>query len=202
MAANDLTTTTAVREYLQFGSGEHTETDALLATLVTATSVEIMRYTGCEFAPATASATRKFVYHGGGVLILAPYTLRTVSSITIDSDESNPTTLTTSDYRLRPIEPQNSVYTHLELRNLSPAVKTSSVDYRPTRQVSITGAWGYSSVPTDVAHACVLTVAFRFRNDSSHRGAQMGEDIPRFGPVQFPTAAKRILDHYRVRGVA
>lgn len=203
MAATDLTTLEEVRDYLQRPDDVDTEQDDLISAMITAISREIRIYTNVEFAPAVTATTRKFVYRGGGVLLLAPYTLRTLTTITVDTDGTNPanTVLTADQYRLRPIEPLDGVYTMLEIRNVHPATRTSDADYRPTRQFSILGDWGYTTIPDDVAHAATLAVVFRLRNDSDYRSQGGGEDIGRFGPIQLPSIVRQMLDHYRVRSV-
>lgn len=205
MAAGDLTTLASVREYLQLSAGQ-TDTDALLSTFITQASQAIMRWTGREFAPQSAATTRKFRYEGGGVLRLAPYTLASsvTPTITIDTDGSTPsnTALTVDDYRLEPRNAPDGVYTHIELRNFGPSARTSSVDYWRSRQVSITGTWGYASVPDDVKLAANIAVGFLMRNHSALPAHDLGEDMPtRFGTVVLPTGALRLLDHYRVIGV-
>jgi len=203
MAAGDLTTLADVRDYLQRPDDVDTEQDALISTLITIISREISRYTGQEFAPAVSNASRKFVYRGGSLMLLAPYSLRSVTSIVFDTDGTSPgnQTITADQYRLFPREPQDGVYTHVEFRNLSPATRTSEIDYRPSREVTITGAWGYPAIPDDVEHACTLAVVFRLRNDSDYRSQGGGEDIGRYGAVQLPTLVKQILEPYRIRSV-
>ena len=203
MATGDLTSLANVRELLQRQSGVDTTNDALISTLITTVSQEIMSYTGCEFAPTTASATRKFVYRGGGTLLLAPYSLRSVTSIVIDTDGTSPAdvTLSADDYRLWPREPKRGVYDRIEFRNLSPASKSSAYDFTPSREIEITGAWGFASVPSEIDHACAATVVFRMRTSSDFYGNENSADVQRFGAVQFPTIARQILDVYKVVGV-
>lgn len=201
-ATQDLTTLAAVRQYLQRQQTTDA-TDNELQALITAVSDEMIEYTGCEFAPASTAVSRKFVYYGRGMLHLTPYSLRSVTSITMDTDGSAPNTdaLTLDDYRLWPRQPRDGVYSRVELRVGSPSPTDSSVDYIPTRQVTIVGNWGYATIPTNIAKACDMTVAFQLRHGSSYFGHDGSMDVPRFGPVMFPTSVKSILDRYRNRGI-
>lgn len=194
MAAEDLTTLSAVREFLQKQAVD-TEQDDVIASLITRASNLIMRYTEREFAPATTSDTRVFDYEGRGWLDLAPYDLRSVSSIQIDTDTSSPTTLTSgTDYRLWPRPAVDGTY--LALRLDTPGVYSEW----PTRELSITGDWGFASVPSDVAHACIVTVSIWLRRDVAAFAANMNLDEARVErPEVLPSAVKAGLDHYKRR---
>lgn len=202
MAANDLTTLADVREYTQMSSGQ-TDQDALVSTYITQVSTAIQRWCGREFAPVTGSGdtptSRKFRYIGGGYLYFAPYDLQDVDTVQIDTDTDSPTTLTENDdFYLLPINQNDGVYTHMELRNLSPSSRSSAVDYTPTRQITVSGIWGFSAVPDDVVLAANIMVAWLIRNHSAIPGNDLAGEGDRFGPVSMPTSVKRLLEPYRV----
>lgn len=181
-----------------------TDFDTLLTTLVTQASVAIKRYCGREFAPATSSGTaRKFRYEGGGYLSLAPYDAQAVTSVVIDTDTTSTTTLVVNqDYYLLPLNQNDGVYTGVQIRGYEPRSYTSSVNVKPFRQITITGTWGFSSVPDDVALAANILVKWWYENQSAASGSQLGELSDRFGPVLWPTAVRQLLDHWRVVGIA
>lgn len=200
MAAGDLTTLASVREFMNLSSGQ-TATDVSLGSLVTQASAAICRYAGREFAPASSAATaRKFRYEGGGYLFFAPYDLQTTTLVRIDTEGAAPTDLTAADdYVLLPLNAPQGVYTHMEMRNLGPASQTSARDYTPSRQITITGTWGFSTVPDDVKLAANITCAWLMRNHAAMPGKDLGVDADRFGPAALPSSVKRLLEHYTVR---
>ena len=154
MAATDLTTVQAVRDFLQKPAADE-EQDLIIAALITRASLAIMDYTQREFAPASSSTARTFEYEGGGFLDLAPYDIRTVTLVRMDTDEASPTTLAADEYRLYPYPSKNGVYSALRL---APYVVASRARWQQ-RLVEVTGTWGFSAVPDDVAHQCIVTVA-------------------------------------------
>lgn len=202
MASQDLVTITEVREHLKIATAE-TDRNALLATLITAASDAIMAHTQRELCPQTNAAARSFRWEGGA-LDLAPYDLRSVTSIVMDTDGTNPanTTLTADDYRLLPIPTKHGVYTHVEFRGYAVRGGTSAHTYRPSRQVTITGNWGWydtANVPTNIKMACKITVGHWERKFSQYfAGAHAGDlDDGRFGAIALPSAALFLLDPYR-----
>lgn len=199
-AGSELTTVAAVREYLQLPDAQ-TDQDALIQTLITQASVAIMRYTGRQFAPATTAVDVKFPYARGAYLQLAPYDLRSATDIAIDTDTDSPTTLTTDDYRLLPVTNPDGTYTAVQLRGFSLAPHSSAIDFEDYREVTITGDWGFSAVPTDVAMATNIMVGWLLRQHSTIPGMGAESLGDRFGPVAWPTAVKQLLDHYRIIAV-
>lgn len=195
MAAGDLCTLADVRLRMQKKTAD-TAQDALITSLIAPVSAAIMRWTEREFAPVTASAARVFEWDWRGEFVsLAPYDLRTVTTIQVDTDTVTPITLTTDEYRLWPKPPKDGTYLALRLKPLSLTV--GRVVYR-NREVTVTGAWGFPSVPSDVAAAAAATVvhwmmvnvaAFR-RPDELPDGA----DPPRRG---IPPEALQMLATYK-----
>jgi hypothetical protein len=163
--AQDLCTLADVRASLEIPTAD-TSRDALIATLITAASEAILNETDREFAPVTASATRRFRVDGRQVS-LAPFDLRTVSAATMNPETSSPTTLTvTSDYQLLPIGAPSGTYTSLELSGFLASLYASNTLYAfGYALLDITGAWGFATVPLDVNRACVITVGSWLRKD-------------------------------------
>jgi len=196
MADVDLCSLSYVREHQQITDTGDTSQDDLIEALITSASKRIMAYTQRQFSPAVTAATYKFRYNGRGVLNLAPYDLRSVTTIQIDTDTTEPTTLTSTEYRLAPIPVQNGVYSYVYLKGYPVFRLTdgSSPDYR---EVSITGNWGYSAVPDDVARACAITVVYMLRTQSQfitdeYQGSNgLNTNMP------IPGAAMSLLESYK-----
>jgi hypothetical protein len=160
VATTDLCTVQEVRDFLQKPDGD-TGQDLIIGLLVTRASLEVMRVTGREFAPAVSSTARTFEYEGGGFLDLAPYDARTVTQVRIDVDEGSPTTLQSDEWRLFPYPSRDGVYTALRL---APYVIRSRARWQQ-RLVEVTGTWGFASVPQDVKHWTIVSVAEWLRKD-------------------------------------
>lgn len=193
MAAQDLTSLSDVRLFLQKPDAD-TGQDTIISALITRASDAIMRYTQREFAPAASSTARTFLSDNRGYVSLAPYDVRAVSQIRLDTDTSNPVTLTTDEYRLRPLPAVHGVYTFLLLNPLSGRPNTRFAE----RTVEITATWGFATVPEDVEHACILTVVEWLRDDvSAFTTAYEGEDNPPNSPVSsIPQDARAVLTPY------
>lgn len=206
MAAQDLTTLASVRTRLELPAAD-TSRDALISAYITSASDAIMREVDREFAPATSSATRRRrVYPDkrvdGSVLVeLAPYDLRTVTTMTLDPEESSPRVLTANeDYVLCPVEAPQGVYTYVLLSNRlsynSTVLRNFGFCY-----LDIAGAWGFASVPSDVAEACIDTVVSWVRRDFSgfSEFPADGRELAPFpqGTYSIPLAALKKLAPYR-----
>lgn len=203
MATQDLTTTAKVKTHLQIDSSD-TDADALLGELVTAASDAVMRYAQREFVTTTSGSTaRVFRYDGRGFLNLAPYDLRSVSSVKLDTLGVSPstTTLDADDYRLMPLHSPDGVYSHLQIRGFEVSEQSSSAKWSQWRDVEVTSStWGFASVPTPVERAAIITAAWMFRHTSQHMGQELGVDAPFTGDrVAVPGVAKRLLDPYKRR---
>jgi hypothetical protein len=164
MAANDLTTLAATRAYLQKETAS-TAQDAIISSLITRASTAITRYCNREFIATTAVA-RKFSYDPNpkGFLDLAPYDLRSVTTVKLDTETAAPITLAATDYQLQPKTARDGVYTFLYFLRSSSAQAFSGLTF-PEREVEITGNWGFAAVPGDVEHWCIVQVALWLRRD-------------------------------------
>jgi hypothetical protein len=197
MAAGDLVTLDAARDFLQF-SDDAVELDGPLQDTITRASLAITRSTyGREFTPTTSTA-RVFEWDGCSRRVsLAPYDLRTATSVVMDSDSTSPTTLAATSYRLAPVPASFGVYTRLELAyDLS--LPAPSVSWT-RRRVQVTGDWGFAAVPADVQQACLLYVAAVIRRDVQAFGSALqpnsfGEGINE--PEAFPPGVRGLLAPY------
>jgi len=197
MAAQDLTDLAAVREHLQISDANDTDTDALISSLITVASDAITNYTQRRFLPAEEAAAKSFTYQGRGVLNIAPFVLRSVDSVQIDTDGDSPTTLASDEYAMRPLGTIDGVYTRLVLRGYS-VTRSDANQWPQERVVQVTGDWGYPSVPEPVERACILSVASMIARTAA-RGQFMDSDVsPSSGPM-LPGMAKSLLEPYRVR---
>lgn len=187
-----LTTRDDVRAYLQKNAPD-TNQDTLTDDLVDAASWAIIRRYG-KFGPAETAAAKVFVWDGSRRLKLFPYFLRSVTSIVLDTDTSSTTTLATTDYSLRPTTPLDGVYRWLRLPN-------HQVEVGLERQITITGNWGYSAIPTDVAQAAIVTVAEWLRRGVQAFGQDFGiSDSGAEPPAALPMAAVRLLRDFHRPG--
>lgn len=201
-AAGDLTTLSAVKAALETESDER---DDLIAQYITRASYAIMRWARREFAPAgSVDEARTFVYRGGGFLDLAPYDLRSATTVQIDTDGTSPTTLTVgNDYALRPLNGA-TVASRLWLPN-STLLRSSG--WGSQRVVTITGRWGWPSVPPDVEQACVVTVTSWLRRDIAALRVDTVDEPRGIAPdptmtYALPGAARRLLEPYRLVSIA
>lgn len=138
-----------------------TTRDAEISDQITRASDAIMRYCDREFAPASTSVTRRFKVDRvpGAVIELAPYDLRTTSSVSLNPETSSPVALVaTTDYLLEPLQSISGTYSRIRLAPASPIYSTVSVKFGYAL-VDVTGSWGFASVPASVAEACMRTVA-------------------------------------------
>jgi hypothetical protein len=196
VAAYDLCTVAQVKEFLQKSD---TGQDDLLQAVLTRASKAILNYTGREFSPTTASAARAFSYEGGGAMSLAPYDLRSVTSIVIDSDTTSPVTLETTDYVLQPKPAKDGVYGWLLLPNHD-IEKPYAIFAQ--REVTVTGAWGFAAIPEDVRHWAIQTTVAWFRKDiAAFSSAYAQDEQAAERPEALPRSVVMGLSHYRRRHV-
>lgn len=191
-----------VRAQLELPDSDTTR-DTLIQTLIPQASQVIMQETDREFAPATASATRRFRIESH-IVSLAPYDLRTVSSISLHPESTSPLSLTvTQDYQLHPIGAPSGTYTSLQLSGLLVSAFTSTTAFNfGYSLMDITGAWGFATIPPDVNRACALTVASWLRRDISAFAEASEMDVGTgLGPTlgtsfSLPFDAKELLAPY------
>jgi hypothetical protein len=198
MATQDLTTLASFREYQAVSGAAATALEDRIETLITVASDAIMDFCQQQFAPVVASGSYDFRYDGRGVMSLAPYCCRSITSVTIDVDTDDSETLDADVYRLGPLPAKNGVYNVLHLYGIR--VAGSLADAAPSyRVVRVTGAWGYTTVPGPVREATNMTVGYIMRTMSQHQGDEL--DMPgaswNGSGVLIPGTAKRLLAPYR-----
>jgi hypothetical protein len=165
MAAQDLCALADVRAFIQKETAD-TGQDGVISSLITAISTAIITYCDRQIAPADAGPTTHRFRIDNRRVNLAPYDLRTVTTMTFDPTGSTPAVLVAgTDYLLDP--PGGSLGgTYLSVilaSSLDVTTQTSNVfGYS---YLDISGAWGMSSVPVDVKQACIEAVAVRLRRD-------------------------------------
>lgn len=195
MAAGDLTTLANVRAFLQKNTND-TAQDSVIQQLITRASAAAEAYCSREFH-ATANTTRTFNYLGGGSLFLAPYEARSISQLRWDTDTTSPTTASSTDYWLDGIGP---TYQTLMLPSLSVTDTPGRVS---RRTVEITGSWGFETVPYDVEHAVIVTVAMWLRRDVAAFSTTFSIDEQRLErPEALPSSVRGLLAPYRLSGIA
>jgi hypothetical protein len=206
LAAQDLCSLADVRAAEEAPSAD-TARDPLVGTLITAASDAIMDEFDREFAPATASATRR-VRIDSYSLSLAPWDLRTVASFSLHPESSSPVTLAAgTDYELLPVGAPSGTYTSIRFSGYLGNLLTSETAFRMGHALAdISGAWGFATVPPVVNRACVLTVLAWIRRDVSALGlSNEFEGNPVASPSAFgiPYEARRLLMPFsRLRALA
>lgn len=200
MAAQDLCSLSDVRQALELPATD-TARDALISMLITVASDFIMDELEREFAPATASATRRFRF-GGPQIDLAPYEVRSVVSITVHPEASSPIVIATTDYQLQPIPSQFGTFQFIQLSAWRPDLFISDTIWKfGYGLVDVNGAWGFATVPTAANRACIETVRAWLRADVS--ALELGDLVDQgrtLLPVdQFPlpNRAFKLLENFR-----
>ena len=201
MAAGDLTTLDAARERLQL-QVDATELDLVTEATITAAS-QAIRWSpyGREFAPAVTAEARDFTLASCGHLDLAPYDLRTVTTVVVNPGDADQATIAAADYRLGPVPAKHGVYTRLELSRTL-VLPTPSTAWGSLR-VRITGNWGFESVPPDIEQACLLYVVALIRGEVQAFGSALqpnsfGEGVN--DAEAFPPGVRGLLIPYMRMG--
>ena len=195
-----LTTLESFREHAQISDATDTAQDALIETLIDSVSHAIQIYTSREFVPPDpATKARSFRFNGGGVLDLSPYDVRTVTQVRVDTDTSNPTTLTSDEYRLMPLPAPDGVYQQLHLRSVRVG-PTTTEQFPVFRVVEVTGTWGFAAVPKNVELAANITIQYILRTTSQFMSDEFETTAGLSGArVMIPGAARDLLAPYRRR---
>lgn len=209
MAAQDLCSLSDVRAFLELPASD-TARDSLISATITPISDAIARYCEREFVP-TASATRTFRLDVASRKVdLAPYDLRTASSVQIHPESAAPITLSAvRDYQLHPITSRFGTYNYVQFAgNLANLYQSDSGRFFGYIQVSIAGAWGFASVPSDVKQAAIISVASAIRRDvpTLDVGDFLNTDPRQMTPDRpvnyaIPAAALRLLGPFRRPGM-
>jgi hypothetical protein len=208
VATIDLCSLSDVRAELELPAADTTR-DTLIGTIITGVSRALHTYAQREFKTETSgSTTRRFMVPNLAYSVdLAPYDLRSVTSVVIHPETSTSTTLTaTTEYQLHPI---TLVDTYQTIR-VSPWVASMHVGDTPRRfgytLVDVTSTtWGFASVPDDVKRAAIIATAANLdrRLDAYDTGAgdlvvtDLGLQPARTPTFFIPTAALALVGPYR-----
>lgn len=195
----------ALADVKAFLGSSDTTFDTQIQALITPASLAIIREAEREFAPASAAVTRRYRWDAGTLLIdLAPYDLRTITSVTLSPEGGSPSVLADStDYQGSPVTQPHGTFTTLRMSNLL-LVRISTTLFRfGYMLVDILGDWGFPTVPADIRQACVVTVASWLRRDIASfgqrdypgPGGQIAPDAP--SVYTLPPAALRMIRPYR-----
>lgn len=202
MAADDLCTLAQVRTVLEIPAAD-TSRDTLISDRITAASRMITSYIEREFI-ATASATRRFeIPVGHRVIDLAPYDLRTASTITLHPESDATVLSANTDYTLRPLNPRFGVYTQIAFSYRLDTTGSQMARDFGMAFLDIAGAWGFASVPGEARDACIDCVVAWMRRDMSaisYDGTSV--DAGMFGErpasaFTIPLSARQKLDVFR-----
>jgi hypothetical protein len=167
--------------------------DGDLQRALDAASQWIDSYTGRTFGAVTGPEARLFTAVNEHYLHTGDVSSVTVVAIDREGDGSFGTELAATDYRLYPL---NGPYTEIRL--------TSSASYLFVvgELVSVTGAWGFGSVPAVVEQACILLANRYFHRLSAPFGVLEGPQTGELGRIDAvdPDVAS-LLSAYTSGGV-
>jgi hypothetical protein len=185
-------------EYKEQGSGidasDPTQDDAIRFCINNA-SLRIMEYAGREFKSAASGSTlRTFQITPGGCgfdeVSFGPYDAQNVTAVTIDTQLGQTgLTLTTSQYQPVPVQAWHGVFTGLHI--LSGA--TGYVPLGVRRAVSVTGTWGWPSVPGHIKGCCVETVKEWLGGEYQVQGGDITAALMA-ASLQLPARVRATLD--------
>ncbi len=210
--SRDLCLVADVKTLMQKSGANAAAQDSLIQTLITRASIKIMQDYGREFVPGGPNsetftgATRTFEYVNGDQLYdeefidLYPYDLSkaVVPTILVDTDTPTPTPLLTTDYRLWPQPPQLGVFMAVRIRA---GAATQSTNWRK-RQVTVTGNWGFPSIPLNVNQACAETVIHWITSyPGARRADQVDSAMPGITPRSYPMSAVDLLRFYERQAI-
>jgi hypothetical protein len=182
---SDLTTLADVKAWLQTGQSAYPTTDdALLARLITAASQYIQTWLNRQIALADYVEVRDGT--GGRRLQFACFPAVAVQSLTIDG---------------QPI-PAASSAAAAGYRFSSTQLSLRGYRFEPGPQnVAIAYTAGYSTIPPDIAQACIDLVALRYRERTRIGEASRslgGVETVAYSQKDMSEAVKTLLQQYRL----
>lgn len=190
-----LTSVTTVRARMNITTVDASDDD--LQFLIDAYSAAIAAYCEREFGPHPEEGLeRTFGYTGRGYLSLAPFDLRAVTSVALDTGPGGtPTVLALGEYGL---PDPGAQLTYWSLTGLP---------WRTSRVLAtVAGDWGTQEIPADVELACVMAVGDAIRNPEGFSSRSIGElafaevdEEPTAGGRNIPPDARAMLGPYRRR---
>lgn len=172
LASYALTTLAAVKAYIGGQAQSTTTDDSIVEDMINAASELLIIATGREFRSLSTSATRVVEVNADGTVDLGGYELRAVSSITANPEGSSPTALTAADYQLTPVDiTSGGGYRGLRLFN---GYRHPGDGHVGT--VSITGSWGWQTVPASIELLCRVQVKQWYDRDKQNRSDIVATD--------------------------
>lgn len=199
--AGDLCTLADVRNYIDKPTGDRHQDD-LLHDLIRAASVAIPRYCGRQFALDTSSSTRTFdlgrVWDRPRVRIDDLSAVPSAVAI-IDANGDAVGSLTVSgasqDIEFYPLNRDTALepITHIGLR------PRATTRLYPDRFLTVTGIWGWPSIPDDVRLAAIQQVREWWRRDNVVASDTFAEELV-LSPASTRSlgqGVKRMLTSYR-----
>lgn len=186
---------TDLKEYLGITS---TKQDTLLTRCIETAQREIETYTLKVFENSDTASTKTFDANNeyiskDGYSFTIPYDLRSLSEITIDSND-------VSSYIISYLSFDGIIY-ELGIMGTSPyTFKDYSTSFYNT--ISITGTWGYSTTPpADIENACITLAQYIYqRKDTTITGdrALLPNNSNSVAlTYSMPIDVKTTLDRYR-----
>jgi hypothetical protein len=196
----DFVTLADVRVSMETKGGD-TALDPLITSLIPIASQAILDRTQRQITPKDDGPTTHKFRVSGWHVDLAPFDLRTVTSMTFDPDGGGQVLLTHTDYELVPMGAQpNGVYTGVQLSQWISLSTTKMMNFG-FADLSIQGAWGFATVPDPVKQACIVAIRSWLRRDMdtyAQLDASGGRMIQpqAFGTYKLPPASLALLDPY------
>jgi hypothetical protein len=139
------------RSFLQ-GRGSDQE-DEVLEILIRGVTRTFAAVTNREFGP-TAAQERVFAHPGGRLFDLAPYDLRNVAKLETGVDGTHPSVVVLPNYALRPKPARDAVYQWIKF-----ATDPGECE------IAVTADWGFASVPDDITHWALTTIAIWIKRE-------------------------------------
>lgn len=170
---------------------EDDDRDEQIDDLINAASEWIIDTAEQEFAPSIDAETRRIEYRGGGVISVAPYTLRAVTAVVIDPADQ---AIEPTSWRLRhaPKGRRAGVYGAIVLSGpYAASGGVSGVGY-----VDVTGNWGHASVPSAIKRACRRLVEMWFRSEIAFASDGYEGEENRV-PMGVPLDVRDLVESYR-----
>lgn len=196
LATYALTTENRVKEQGTGIDASDPTQDEQIRFLINSASERIMEYAGREFKTAASNpATRIFPIRENGCysdIDFGRYDAQSITTVVLDTQLGQTgTTITTTQYQPFPIGAPDGVIKTLRL------IYPVSFGYVPDgsrRQASVTGTWGWPSVPGRVEHGCVETVKewlLRFYQVPGEVNQEVTTQL------QLPARVRAMLDEFR-----
>lgn len=206
----DLTTVASVKLLMQKSGPNAATQDALIQKEITVASVKIMRDYGREFVPGGPNsetftgATRTFEYAWGdqypgeAFVDFRPYDLQKSPApvVLVDTDQvATPITLSVEEWRLWPQPPTQGVFMGIKVLPLN--MNVGQIGWRK-RQLTVTGNWGFPTIPLEVGQACDETVMHWITNyPAARRADQVDAALAPVMARSYPMTALDLLQAFK-----